>query len=217
MAEFVVAYILLMAKRLPDLLRAQMRHQWSPPEPDELGGRTVGIVGAGAVGTEVARRCAALGMRVIGTKRTPQPLPDFEQVLPPSGLPELLRASDYVVLTSPLTTETRGMIGEAELRAMKPTAYLLNVARGALIDEHVLTRALREHWIAGACLDAFVQEPLSPDSPLWDLENLVITPHTSYRSPNGTERGIASFVANLRRYLAGEPLEDPLKDASLGY
>jgi phosphoglycerate dehydrogenase-like enzyme len=217
MSEFVMAYILAMAKRIPALVRSQMRHEWRPPKPDELTGRTVGIIGAGAIGTQVAQRCAALGMRVIGTKRTPEPLPCFEVVMPPSGLPVLLAESDYVVLASPLTPETRGMMAEAELRAMKPTAYLLNIARGALIDDEALIRALKEGWIAGACLDAFREEPLPPDSPLWDLENALITPHTSYYSPHGTERGIAAFEANLRRYLDGEPLSDPLKDARLGY
>jgi phosphoglycerate dehydrogenase-like enzyme len=217
MAEFVVAYILVAAKRFPHLLRAQARREWSPPDPDELGGSTVGIIGAGAVGAEVARRCAALGMRVIGTKRTPTPLPHFDQILPPDGLPRLLAEADFVVLATPLTAETRHMIGEAQLRLMKPTAHLLNVARGALIVEADLVRALRERWIAGACLDAFEQEPLPPSSPLWDLDNVVITPHCSYRSPHGMTRGLAEFKENLRRYLAGEPLLNLLRDPALGY
>jgi phosphoglycerate dehydrogenase-like enzyme len=217
MAEFVLAYILVAGKRFPHLLRAQAARSWDPPDPDELGGRTVGIVGAGAVGVEVARRCAALGMRVIGTKRAPAPLPHFDRVLPPGALPEVLAESDYVVLAVPLTSETRGMIAARELRLMKPTAYLINIARGALVVEADLIKALRERWIAGACLDAFEQEPLPPSSPLWDLENIVITPHCSYRSPHGVSRGLDEFRENLRRYLAGEPLRNLLKDPVLGY
>jgi phosphoglycerate dehydrogenase-like enzyme len=217
MAEFVVAYLFAVSKRLPQLLQAQAAHEWRPPDPDELGGKTIGIVGAGAIGAEVARRCAALGMRVVGIKRTPAPLAHFEQVLPPSELPALLAQSDFVVLATPLTTETRGMIGEVQLRQMKPTAYVINVARGALIVEADLIRALREEWIAGACLDAHEREPLPADSPLWDLPNAIVTPHCSYRSPYGMARGLDEFKENLRRYLSGEPLLNLLKDPTLGY
>jgi phosphoglycerate dehydrogenase-like enzyme len=217
MAEFVMAYILLVSKRFPDLLRAQAARRWSPPDPDDLTGKTLGIVGTGAIGTEVARRCAGFGMRVIGTKRTPVPLPHFDRVLAPGGLPVVLAESDFVLLAAPLTTETRGMIGEAQLRLMKPTAYLLNIARGALVVETDLIRALRERWIAGACLDAFGQEPLPPASPLWDLDNVILTPHCSYRSPLGLARGLEEFKENLRRYLNGQPLRNLLRDPALGY
>ena len=217
MAEFVVGYLFLVSKRFPAQLRSQAKHEWHPPDPDELGGKTIGIVGAGAVGVEVARRCAALGMRVIGTKRTPAPLPHFDRVMPPDGVPALLAESDFVLLAVPLTVETQGMIAEAQLRMMKPTAWLINVARGALIVEADLIRALRERWIAGACLDAFVQEPLPPESPLWDLDSLILTPHSSYSSPLGMPRGLEEFNANLRRYLNGQPLANPLKDPVLGY
>lgn len=217
MAEFVLAYMLLVTKRFPGLFRAQAEHAWRPPDPDELGGKTVGIIGAGAIGVEVARRCAAMGMRVIGTKRTPTPLPYFDEVLGPDALMHVLEQSDFVLLACPLTSETRDMIGETELRAMKPDAYLLNIARGALIQEDVLIRALREGWIAGACLDAFVQEPLPPEHPFWDLENVVVTPHSSYRSPYSTDRAVEEFKANLRRFLEQAPLENQLKDLALGY
>jgi phosphoglycerate dehydrogenase-like enzyme len=214
--EFVLAYILVCAKRIPQLVHAQREHRWSPPDTVELAGATVGVVGAGAIGAEVAWRCDALGMRVIGTKRTPMPLPHFERVLPSDELPALLRESDYVVLACPLTAETQGMIGEAELRLMKPTAYLLNVARGALIVERDLLRALREEWIAGACLDAFEAEPLQPESALWDGTNLFLTPHCSYVSPNIDCRALAEFKVNLAHYLAGEPLENVF-DRARGY
>jgi phosphoglycerate dehydrogenase-like enzyme len=175
-SEWVLTFILVATKRFPDLLRAQAEHRWHRPELEELGGKTVGIVGAGAIGTEVARRCQAFGMRVVATKRSPATLPYFDLVLGPDQLPRLLSESDYIVLACPLTTETRGMIGARELSLMKPTAFLINIARGGLIVDEDLVRALREHRIAGACLDAFTQEPLPPDSPLWDVERLIITP-----------------------------------------
>ncbi len=216
-SEWVVTYMLLMTKRFPELLQAQREHRWDRLEAEELLGKTVGIVGAGAIGTEVARRCGPMGMRVIATKRSPGPLPLFDDVSGPEGLPNLLAESDYVVLTCPLTAETRGMIGATQLRMMKPTAFLLNVARGGLIVDDDLIRALREGWIAGAGLDAFTQEPLPADSPLWDVERLIITPHASSSSPAVMARSLEEFIRNLRRYLNDEPLENLLREPALGY
>jgi phosphoglycerate dehydrogenase-like enzyme len=216
-SEWVIAYILTAAKRFPSLWKAQAEHRWSPPDTDEVGGKTVGIVGAGAIGAEVAKRCTALGMRVIATKRTPADSPLYEMVMPADQLPTLLAESDYVVLACPLTTETRGMIGERELRLMKPTAFLMNIARGALIVDDDLVRALREGWIAGAFLDAFQEEPLPADSQLWDVENLFITPHASYISRHFLERSTREFAENLRRYVDGEQLRNTLREPTLGY
>ncbi len=215
--EYAIGAMFLLAKRFPALLKAQAERTWTAPDPDEIGGKTVGIVGAGAIGGEVARHAKCLGMRVIGTKRTPEALPDYDLVLSPSELPQVLEASDFVVLACPLTPETRHMLGEAEFRQMKPTAYLINVARGALVVESALVKALEQGWIAGACVDAFEQEPLPPDSPLWALENLVITPHSSFRSPRNMERVLSEFMINLDHYLKGEPLENRLRDLTLGY
>ncbi|MCC6180074.1 MAG: D-2-hydroxyacid dehydrogenase [Chloroflexi bacterium] len=218
MGEFVVGFMFLMTKRFPALLRSQAARRWEPPEPEEIAGKTVGIVGAGAVGGEVARRCVALGMRVIGTKRRPEPLPYFEDVMSPEeGLDVLLHESDFLVLAAPLTPETQGMIGLVQLERMKPTAYLINIARGALTVESELIEALRRGVIAGACIDAFETEPLPSDSPFWDLENVVVTPHCSYRSPLTMTRALEEFKTNLARYLTGEPLLHPLKDMVLGY
>ena len=216
-AEWVVAYILLMTKRFPELLRNQRAHVWDRIELPELGGKTVGIVGTGAIGSQVAQRCVPLGMRVIGTKRSPEPLPWFDEVLAPDQLPRLLAESDYVVLACPLTTETRGMIGADQLALMKPTAYLFNIARGGLIDTDALVAALGSGRIAGAFLDAFTQEPLPPDSPLWDVERLVITPHASSSSPEVMVRARGEFMANLRRFLAGEEVANQLREPALGY
>lgn len=216
-AEWVVAFIFASAKRFPELWRAQTEHRWAPPDTEEVGGKTVGVVGAGAIGGEVAKRVTALGMRVIATKRSPVDLPEYESVMPPDALSELLAQSDYVVLACPLTTETRGMIAEPQLRVMKPTAYLINIARGGLIVDNDLIRALNEGWIAGACLDAFQQEPLPAESPLWDVPNLFATPHASYKSPLFLERSTREFAANLRRFIRDEPLQNTLRDAALGY
>jgi phosphoglycerate dehydrogenase-like enzyme len=216
-AEYVVAYIFLLAKRFPVLARAQAAHQWTRPDTDEVRGRTVGVVGAGAIGCEVARLCSGLGMQVIGTKRDVVPLPNFSAILSPQELPLLLEQSDYVVLTAPLTAETQGMIGEAQLRMMKPSAHLLNVARGPLLNEAALIRALQEGWIAGACLDTFNEEPLPADSPLWDLERLFITPHASWGSPRSMDYVLDEFIVNLTRYLQGEELLNQPRNLEFGY
>ncbi len=216
-AEYVVAFIFLVAKRLPALARAQSAHQWIATNPDEVRGKTVGIIGAGAIGCEVARLCSALGMRVIGTKRHPQPLPHFDRVMGTSDLPVVLNEADYVILSCPLTPETKNLIGSAQLQQMKPTAYLINIARGALIVEPELLQALRENWIAGACLDVFTEEPLPADSPFWDMENVVVTPHTTWGTPHSLDYVVEEFISNLDRRLAGSPLQNQPKNLALGY
>ena len=217
-AEFVLALMLHVTKQLPKFAADQARHEWSPPETiEQLERKTVGIVGTGSIGGEIARRCRALGMRVIGVRRhADRPAEHFDEILSMDELPRFLSASDYVVLAAPATAATQGMIGGTQLRAMRPTAYLINVARGSLIVEADLVRALREGWIAGACLDALVGEPIGKESPMWDVPNLVITPHSAFRSPHGIERSLSAFKTNLERYLRGEPLQDVL-DVSAGY
>jgi phosphoglycerate dehydrogenase-like enzyme len=143
-------------------------------------------------------------------------MPGVDEMLPPSDLPYLLAESDYVVVALPLTPESRGLIGEPELRAMKPNAVIVNIGRGAIIDEAALVRALKEGWIAGAALDVFQQEPLSPESELWGLENVIVTPHISGGTPRYMERAVGLFCDNLRRYLAGEPLRN-IVDPARGY
>ena len=143
MGEFVIGYMFLMAKNFRHYLKAQAAHSWESIEQEEIGGKTVGIVGAGAVGQEVAKRAVALGMRVIGTKHTPEPQPNFEQVLPSSGLDVVLRESDFLLLAAPLTSETQGLLGREQFAMMKPTAYLINVARGAMCVEADMIEALK--------------------------------------------------------------------------
>lgn len=215
--EFTVTLIAALVKRLPALADAQRRHEWASVEPRDLEGLRVGVVGAGGIGHEVAWRAAALGMRVKGLQRTPRPQPHYEAVLGPAQLHELLAWSEVVVVACPLTPETRGLIGSAELAAMPAGSYLINVARGPIVDAAALVEALRAGHLAGAALDALDVEPLPADDPLWDAPNLSITPHTSYKSPRNLERVLSEFEANLRRFRRGEALEHTMRHPELGY
>ncbi len=222
--EYVIGVMLAFAKGLHRAVRAQAERVWRPYWAEELLGKTVGIVGLGAIGTHVARLAKALGMRVLSTRRSATEraegrgsgVADVDELLPPSDLPYLLSESDYVVVAVPLTRESRGLIGEEELRRMKPTSVIINIARGAVIDEEALVRALKEHWIAGAALDVFEREPLPPESELWGMENVIVTPHISGGTPHYMERAVDLFCENLRRYLAGQPLLNAV-DAHRGY
>jgi phosphoglycerate dehydrogenase-like enzyme len=155
-------------------------------------------------------------MRVIGTKRTPEPLPHVDRVLPPEGLDEVLRESDFLVVILPLTEATRGLIGPRELGLMKASAYLVNVARGAIVQEAALIQVLRQGRLAGAGLDVFEREPLSQDSPLFGMDNVIMTPHVSGARRDYYDRAIPLFCENLRRFIAGEPLLN-LVDKRRGY
>ncbi len=215
-AETVLAYMLAVVKRLPEFLRQQQAHRWHKLELRELDGLTVGIVGLGDIGREVARRCRALGMRVLGLRRDAGPDTDADEVLPPARLHDLLARADFVVIALPLTPQTRGLIDQAALAAMKPDAWLINISRGAVIEEAALIAALREGRIGGACLDVFAEEPLPAENPLWDLPNVIITPHNSWSSPRLEARQVSLFLENLRRYVAGEPLLNVV-DPEAGY
>jgi phosphoglycerate dehydrogenase-like enzyme len=220
MAEYVIGMILMFAKGFPHLMRRQQAREWDRTfEGREVWGSTCGIVGMGAIGGETARRAKALGMRVLATRRsvserTPDELAD--ELLPSSDLPYLLGESDYVVVAAPLTPETRHLIGADELRQMKRTAVLINVGRGPIIDEEALIAALRDGTIAGAGLDVTYKEPLPEESPLWGMDNVVITPHISADTPIYADRTADIVCDNLRRYLAGEPLRN-IVDLVRGY
>ena len=205
-AESAMGMLLFVVKHLGEHWDAQKVHRWQKTQNKELCGKTIGIIGLGHVGLELARRAKAFGMRVVATKRRPNPVADVDQVWRPEDLSHLLAEADYVVMCAALTEETRGMIGEVELRQMKATAYFVNIARGALVLEDPLLRALRERWIAGACLDVFTQEPLLPENPFWDLPNVFITPHNSATTPQLMGRALDIFVENLKRYQEGERL-----------
>jgi len=217
--EFVIGAMLQWAKGAPRTMRAQLRREWVRFAPTELHGKTVGVVGLGHIGGEVARLAKAFGCRVIANRRSEAPGAGHEHVdemLPAGALERLLGESDYVAVCVPLTKETRGLIGEAQLRAMKPTAFLVNIARGPVIEETALIGALREGVIAGAALDVFEREPLPPESPLWEMENVIITPHISGGTEIYNRRATEIFTRNLRRYLDGEPLENVV-DPERGY
>ena len=208
MGEVVLEMMLMFVKDAPSCLLMKQAREWRRFRPKLLKGQTVGILGLGAIGREIARLCKAFGMKVIGVRRSggpESPFPDVDRVYPRERLPELLAESDFVVLALPLTKETKGMIGEKELRGMKPSAYLINVARGAIVDEGALLRALEEKWIAGAGLDVFIQEPLPPESKFYELPNVIFSPHISGDMPDYELRATEVFCENLRRYLAGEP------------
>lgn len=215
-AETVLAYMLAVVKRLPEFLDQQRAHRWHYLPLREMSGLAVGIVGLGAIGSGVARRCRGFDMRVLGLRRHPGPSEVADEVFPPERLHDLLARSDFVVISLPLTSETEGLIGGPELAAMKPDAWLINVARGAIVDEAALIEALQEERIGGACLDVFCEEPLPEDSPLWDLPNVIVTPHNSWASPHLRDREAELFLENLRRYVAGEPLLNVV-DKRAGY
>lgn len=218
LAEHALLFMLAFAFNFPAFLEAQRRHRWGIPDQDSLRGlygRTVGIVGLGNTGSELALRCKALGMCVLGYRRSDAAPPagvdrGFSAVAGDS-LDDLLRESDFVVLAVPLSDATHHLIGERELRLMKRSAILVNMARGAVVDEAALLRALNEARIAGAGLDTFAREPLPLDDPLWDAPNTLITPHVTPQVPDRTGRSLDIIVENARRYRAGQPLLNQLK------
>lgn len=207
-AEHVLALMFTLSRNFHGFARAQRDHEWyRGGHLGEVDGSTMGIVGLGAIGEKTAEKAQGLNMRVLGLRRDPtRTSPHVDRMLGPDGLFELLECSDWVVLASALTPETRGLIGEPELKRMKNTACLINIARGQIVQEEVLVQALQEGWIAGAGLDVFAQEPLPPDSPLWDMPNVVVTSHRSGSTPHYNDRLVEIFIENLRRYRAGEPM-----------
>ncbi|HEY7736397.1 MAG TPA: D-2-hydroxyacid dehydrogenase [Candidatus Limnocylindrales bacterium] len=228
-AEYVMLMILAVSRRLPQLLELQRERTWQPLEGVELRDVTVGIVGLGSIGRAVAGLASSFGCRVIATRRRAADVPGADaggpaepaapgadRVLGPEGLPELLAEADFVVLAAPLTPDTEGMIDDAALAAMKGDAWLVNIARGRLVDERALIRALRDGTIGGAVLDAFRDEPLPESSPFYDLPNVIVTPHTSWSSGRVLDRSVELFCDNLRRYAAGQPLLNVV-DPDAGY
>lgn len=217
-AEHLLAMMLAFARGLPELMRYQVRREWHHPSRRfELSGQTLGVVGLGDIGAELAWRAAALGMRVIGLRRRPgEPPRGVERVYPPEALHELLGESDHVAICLPLTARTRHLFGPAEFRAMRRDAYLYNIGRGAIVDQEALIAALQAGEIAGAGLDVTDPEPLPPDSPLWDMPNVLITNHTSGGTPRYWERGIEIVLDNIGRFRRGEPLRNVV-DQREGY
>ncbi len=216
LAEHAMMLMLMLTRDAPRWLRNQAESRWERWYHPELTGLTCGIIGLGYSGKDLALKAKAFHMRVIGTRRTPQPTPNVDVVYPIEQLHDLLRQSDFVVMTAPRTPETRGMLGEAEFRAMKSSAYYICFSRGGIADDAALLKALNEGWIAGAGLDAHSQEPLPPDSPFWTAKNTIITPHNGATTPSTRQRGVDIFVENLGHFLAGEPLRNVV-DKAAGY
>ncbi|BBD59617.1 D-isomer specific 2-hydroxyacid dehydrogenase NAD-binding protein [Nostoc sp. HK-01] len=208
-AEFVLTYILAHAKNLADLQALQAERQWKRGFPiQELTDATLLIIGAGGIGQAIAARAKAFGMKIIGTRRHPQELANFDKVVGVDGWRSHLGEADYVVVATPLTAETQNLINEEVLRSLPPHAYLINIARGAVVNEPALIKALTEGWIAGAALDTVVTEPLPSESPLWSVPNLFITPHCSGHSPKVKQRSVELFLDNFHRYHTDQPLRN---------
>jgi phosphoglycerate dehydrogenase-like enzyme len=231
-AEYVLMMILAVSRRLPQLLELQRERTWQPLEGTELRDVTVGIVGLGSIGRAVGALATAFGCRVIAVRRRPstaaEPLPAhdgddlafgeamLDRVGGPETLPELLGESDFIVLAAPLTPETEDMIDADTLALVKPGAWLINVARGRLIDERALLRALRDGPLGGAVLDTFREEPLPALSSFYDLPNVIVTPHTAWSSGRVLDRSVDLFCDNLRLFARGEPLLNVV-DPAAGY
>jgi glyoxylate/hydroxypyruvate reductase A len=205
MAEYVLGWCAFVSQRVETYRAAQRDHRWIDTVlPGRLRGSTLLVVGVGDIGRTIARLAGSIGMRVLGVSRAGTPVRGVDRVYRARDLRRALAAADWVVLAVPLTPATRGLLGAAELAAMKRSAWLLNIARGAIVDEAALLDALRRRAIAGAILDVFTTEPLPPTHPFWDLDNVVVTPHIS--GPSTPEEIAPVFAENLTRYLAGRPL-----------
>lgn len=216
MPEFAIGMLFALAKRVPRALEQKQRREWRPYLPRTLEGTTLGILGLGTIGREVARRATALGMRVIGTQRTPKPSPGVSEVLPPEQTERVLRESDALVVLLPLTPETRGLLDAAALAKLKRGALLVNLARGGIVDEASVAQALHDRALGGAAIDVFEQEPLPPEHPLWDAPNAILTSHIAGVRPDYMERVAELFFENVRRIERGEPIVNPV-DRARGY
>lgn len=216
MADYALGVLVMLQWDFPRMLRDQQARIWNQRLALPLAGQTLGVVGAGAIGGEISRRAAAFGMDVLAIKRTPGAVDGAREVLTADRLREALPRCDFVILVVPVTAATRGMMGVAELRAMKRTAFLVNIARGSVVDEPALITALREGVIAGAALDVFDEEPLPADSPLWTLPNVILTPHVAGEPADYARRVAGVFLDNVARWRRHEPLRNVV-DFERGY
>lgn len=215
--EFAIACIFALAKKLPECWEAQKQKKWQRVDTDEIAGKTLGIVGLGTIGSELALKAKALGMRVLATKRTVGAKPEYvDELGGPEFLPRMLPQVDFLVLCLASIPSTNDTIGEKELRSMKKSAYLINLTGGKAADEKLLARALKERWIAGAALDAFARQPLAQDSELWNLPNVMISARIAGAAAQKWDLLLPIFKDNLKRFLSGAPLRN-LVDKELGY
>jgi phosphoglycerate dehydrogenase-like enzyme len=219
LGEFALAAMLFFAKDLRRMVKSQNETKWDPFDVEMICGQTLGIVGYGEIGRAAARRARAMGMKIHTLRRKPEKSNDdplVDRSYARNELRDLMAASDYVLAAAPLTPETRGMIGEPELRAMKKTAVIMNLGRGPVISEAPLIHALKENWIRGAALDVFDQEPLPEAHPFWNLDNVLISPHCADHTVGWLEDAMGFFVSNFHRFYKGEPLENVI-DKRAGY
>jgi phosphoglycerate dehydrogenase-like enzyme len=216
MSEHILAGLFLCAKDLAAIVLDQAALRWRRRVNPTLAGATLGILGLGAIGTEVARRAAALGMRVIGTKRAPAAIPGVERVYAPAETDRVLAESDYLLLLLPSTADTRGFLDKGALARMKPTAFVLNFGRGDLVVDADLVEAVRARRIAGAVLDVFRTEPLPAGHPFWTTPGIVVLPHVGGLHPRRDAIVAGLWVDNLDRFLAGRPLLQVV-DPARGY
>lgn len=211
-AEHAMAMILAAAKRLPVSFAAQQRHEWhGNPESSDVRGSTMVILGMGSIGGELAKLARSVGMKVIGIRRS-----GADGALPPERLADAVAEADYLAVCAALTPTTRGMVSAEVIARMKPSAWLVNISRGAIVDEKALLDACTQGRIGGVAMDAWWEEPLPNDSPWWDMPNVIVTPHTSYSSPLVRIRSRELVVENVRRFKAGEQLLNVV-DPALGY
>jgi glyoxylate/hydroxypyruvate reductase A len=210
LADFCLMAMLMFAKDFPRMERDKKAKRWERYCGEELTGKTLAIVGLGRVGQAVARHGKTMDMRVIGTRRSDTPVGEVDRLFRPSEFRAMLPEADFLVLAAPHTSETEGMIGEAELALLKPTAVLINIGRGQLVDEDAMIVALKERRLGGAALDVFRAEPPPPESPLWEMPNVIVSPHSASTVTQENARITELFCDNLRRYLDGRPLRNVL-------
>lgn len=216
-SEHAVMLMLALSYKLPQLQQNQAKSSWEDVGVERLEGQTAGLLGLGAIGEEIARKCKAFDMRVIATRRDASVLPpNVDEAFAPEDTNEVLRQSDFVLCSLPLTKETERFVDYSRFCAMKPTAYFVNVGRGPVVVEEDMVRALREGRFKGAGLDVFETEPLPKESPLWGMENVIITPHAAGNAKANRKKVLAILVENLRRMQAGQPLINVV-DKTLGY
>lgn len=219
LGEFALAGMLHFAKDLRRMTRQQDGHLWEQFDVEELHGRVLGIIGYGSIGRAAAERAKPFGMQIHALRRRPERAAGdrlVDRVYAPSELDELVAAADYLLVAAPLTVETQGLVGEAQLRRMKPGAVILNLGRGPVIDEAALIAALRERRLRGAVLDVFDTEPLPAGHPFYDLDNVLLSPHTADHTATWMEEAMELFVDNYERFLAGQPLLN-VADMRAGY
>ncbi len=211
LAEFVIMAILMFAKDYPYLKQEQANQHWQRYCGMELAGRTLAIIGLGKIGREMARLAKAFDMRVIGSRRnTDKPVSNVDKLYSPAELPSLLREADYLALSCPHTPETEGLIGAKELATLPRGAVLINIARGAVVDQNALIESLQAGHVRGAALDVFTPEPLPKGNPLWEMPNVLVSPHSASTADTENQKITALFIDNLKRYLKGEPLINTL-------